>query len=78
MRFTRCKFSTFTAGNTHMLTKIHLLYPQAIIDIDGNNWSSRFGMLLCMNSVVIKVSTNSLQFLNERMRVHIFTQQLLL
>lgn len=28
----------------------------AIIDIDGNNWSSRFGMLLCSNSVVIKVS----------------------
>ena len=27
----------------------------AIIDIDGNNWSSRFGMLMCSNSVVIKV-----------------------
>jgi len=27
----------------------------AIIDIDGNSWSSRFGMLLCSNSVVIKV-----------------------
>jgi len=27
----------------------------AIIDIDGNNWSSRFGTLLCSNSVVIKV-----------------------
>jgi len=33
-----------------------ILCSQAIIDIDGNNWSSRFGMLLCMNSVVIKVS----------------------
>ena len=28
----------------------------AIIDIDGNNWSSRFGMLLCSNSIIIKVS----------------------
>jgi len=30
---------------------------KAIIDIDGNNWSSRFAKLLCTNSVVIKVST---------------------
>ncbi|KAL7531612.1 hypothetical protein ACHAWF_003847 [Thalassiosira exigua] len=28
---------------------------EAIIDIDGNNWSSRFGLLLCSNSVVIKI-----------------------
>lgn len=28
---------------------------RAVIDIDGNSWSSRFGELLCMNSVVIKV-----------------------
>ena len=27
----------------------------AIIDIDGNSWSERFGKLLCMNSVVLKV-----------------------
>jgi hypothetical protein len=27
----------------------------AIIDIDGNNWSSRFASLLCTNSVIIKV-----------------------
>jgi hypothetical protein len=27
----------------------------AIIDMDGNSWSSRFGSLLCYNSVVIKV-----------------------
>jgi hypothetical protein len=30
---------------------------KAIIDIDGNNWSSRFPKLLCTNSVVIKVRT---------------------
>jgi hypothetical protein len=28
---------------------------RAIVDIDGNAWSARFGELLCMNSVVIKV-----------------------
>jgi hypothetical protein len=28
---------------------------KAIIDIDGNTWSSRFPKLLCTNSVVIKV-----------------------
>ena len=27
----------------------------AILDIDGNSWSSRFGSLLCYNSVVLKV-----------------------
>jgi hypothetical protein len=27
----------------------------AILDMDGNSWSSRFGSLLCFNSVVIKV-----------------------
>ncbi|GKY97246.1 hypothetical protein MPSEU_000683000 [Mayamaea pseudoterrestris] len=26
-----------------------------IIDIDGNSWSSRFGKLLCFNSVILKV-----------------------
>jgi hypothetical protein len=26
-----------------------------IIDVDGNSWSSRFGTLLCYNSVVLKV-----------------------
>jgi hypothetical protein len=27
----------------------------AVLDIDGNSWSSRFGALLCYNSVVVKV-----------------------
>lgn len=33
-----------------------LMKYKAIIDIDGNTWSSRFAKLLCTNSVVIKVS----------------------
>jgi hypothetical protein len=28
---------------------------RAVVDIDGNSWSARFGELLCMNTVVIKV-----------------------
>jgi hypothetical protein len=32
-----------------------LMKYKAIIDIDGNTWSSRFTKLLCTNSVVIKV-----------------------
>jgi hypothetical protein len=28
---------------------------KAVLDIDGNSWSSRFGALLCYNSVVLKV-----------------------
>jgi hypothetical protein len=38
---------------------IHLPHFQkyrAVVDIDGNSWSDRFGNLLCLNSVVIKVS----------------------
>jgi len=35
---------------------------KAIIDIDGNNWSSRFGMLLCMNSVVIKIDPDFIEY----------------
>ena len=27
----------------------------AVLDMDGNSWSSRFGALLCYNSIVIKV-----------------------
>ena len=38
-------------------TKSMLDFQQytAILDMDGNSWSSRFGTLLCYNSVVIKV-----------------------
>jgi hypothetical protein len=28
---------------------------RAILDIDGNSWSGRFGSLLCFNSVILKV-----------------------
>ncbi len=51
--------ATFTEENTTILTERmkfdDMSEYKAIIDIDGNDWSSRFPKLLCMNSVVIKV-----------------------
>ncbi len=51
--------ATFTKENATILTDRmkfdDMMKYKAIIDIDGNDWSSRFPKLLCMNSVVIKV-----------------------
>lgn len=33
-----------------------------IIDIDGNSWSSRFGKLLCYNSVILKVEPQYIDY----------------
>mmetsp|Transcript_3386 Transcript_3386/g.5892 ORF Transcript_3386/g.5892 Transcript_3386/m.5892 type:complete len:493 (+) Transcript_3386:3-1481(+) len=35
---------------------------KAILDIDGNNWSSRFPRLLCTNSVVIKIDPDYIEY----------------
>ncbi|KAL3793278.1 hypothetical protein ACHAW5_003951 [Stephanodiscus triporus] len=35
---------------------------KAIIDIDGNDWSSRFPMLLCTNSVIIKIEPDFIEY----------------
>jgi hypothetical protein len=35
---------------------------KAVIDIDGNSWSSRFVRLLCMNSVVLKVQPSRIDY----------------
>jgi hypothetical protein len=35
---------------------------RAIIDVDGNSWSSRFAKLLCYASVVLKVQPNSVDY----------------
>ena len=34
----------------------HYQKYRAVLDIDGNSWSSRFPMLLCLNSPVIKIA----------------------
>ena len=46
-------FLVFFVLTFYILFKMMLI--SAIIDIDGNNWSTWFGLLLCINSVVIKV-----------------------
>jgi Glycosyl transferase family 90 len=35
---------------------------KAILDMDGNSWSSRFGTLLCYNSVVVKVEPKYFEY----------------
>eukprot|EP00571_Detonula_confervacea_P009091 CAMPEP_0172316966 /NCGR_PEP_ID=MMETSP1058-20130122/30145_1 /TAXON_ID=83371 /ORGANISM="Detonula confervacea, Strain CCMP 353" /LENGTH=461 /DNA_ID=CAMNT_0013031409 /DNA_START=229 /DNA_END=1611 /DNA_ORIENTATION=- len=44
------------------LNPMEMMKYKSIIDIDGNNWSSRFGMLLCSNSVVIKVEPDFIEY----------------
>lgn len=39
----------------------NMMNYKAIIDIDGNSWSSRFGELLCTNSVVIKITPEHME-----------------
>lgn len=36
---------------------------RAIVDMDGNSWSSRFNLLLCYNSVVIKIEPTWVDYL---------------
>jgi Glycosyl transferase family 90 len=51
-------FSEETLRNILMLPGMHdsnFTNYKAILDIDGNSWSARFGRLLCKNSVVVKV-----------------------
>lgn len=48
------KLSNQTIATGHMPFDDQMKY-RAIIDIDGNAWSSRFSKILCTNSVAIKV-----------------------
>lgn len=41
---------------------------RGIVDIDGNSWSSRFGMLLCLSSVVLKVQPASVDYFHPQLR----------
>ena len=41
---------------------------KAIIDIDGNNWSSRFPKLLCTNSIVIKVEPDYIEYFYDELK----------
>eukprot|EP01082_Thalassiosira_pseudonana_P012692 g11429.t1 g11429 contig5:826938-828536(+) len=44
---------------------------KAIIDIDGNNWSSRFIRLLCTNSVVIKIEPDYIEYFYDDLRPNV-------
>ena len=55
-----CQGFKSMTGNSSTITAKHVRFNdqmkyKAIIDIDGNTWSSRFTKLLCTNSVIIKV-----------------------
>lgn len=54
---TRVRFNATEVGG--YLPKISpmstFMNYKAILDMDGNSWSSRFGTLLCYNSVVVKI-----------------------
>ena len=41
---------------------------RAILDIDGNSWSSRLNLLLCYNSVVIKIEPTWVDYLQFKSR----------
>jgi len=41
---------------------------RAVIDIDGNSWSSRFADLMCMNSVMIKVQPDWVDYFYPELR----------
>jgi hypothetical protein len=40
----------------------------AVLDTDGNSWSSRFGRLLCLNSVVVKVEPRYVDYFYRGLR----------
>ena len=41
---------------------------RGIIDIDGHSWSGRFGSLLCLNSVVLKIDPSYVEYFYARQR----------
>jgi hypothetical protein len=46
---------TTVGGLVHTIPRRAFSEYRAVLDMDGNSWSSRFGRLLCDNSVVLKV-----------------------
>jgi hypothetical protein len=53
----RCKFDITEVGGfvNGLSSMTAFMQYKVILDMDGNSWSSRFGTMLCYNSVVIKV-----------------------
>mmetsp|Transcript_52 Transcript_52/g.83 ORF Transcript_52/g.83 Transcript_52/m.83 type:complete len:438 (-) Transcript_52:72-1385(-) len=49
-------------GKANIIPQEEFQNYTAIIDVDGNSWSSRFGELLCYNSVVLKVEPKFVEY----------------
>lgn len=49
-------------GRANVIPQVDFQQYAAIIDVDGNSWSSRFGELLCYNSVVLKVAPEFVEY----------------
>jgi hypothetical protein len=41
---------------------------RAVVDLDGDSWSSRFGSLLCSNSVVLKVEPRHVEYFYDSLK----------
>merc|ERR1712238_25791 len=54
------EFSNRTIAAAYIRFEEQMQY-RAIIDIDGNAWSSRFSLILCTNSVAIKVDPDYIE-----------------
>jgi Glycosyl transferase family 90 len=61
---TRVKFNITEVGGflPSISPMTSFMNYKAILDMDGNSWSSRFGTLLCYNSVVVKVEPKYFEY----------------
>lgn len=60
---TRVKFNiTEVGGFLKGIPMSNFMNYKAILDMDGNSWSSRFGTLLCYNSVVVKIEPKYFEY----------------
>jgi Glycosyl transferase family 90 len=55
-------------GRDDLLKFLDFQRYRAILDIDGNSWSGRFGSLLCFNSVVLKVEPTYVDYFYHKYR----------
>lgn len=49
-------------GKANHIRQVDFQKYMAIIDVDGNSWSSRMGELLCYNSVVLKIEPQFVEY----------------
>ena len=61
---TRVKFNVTEVGGflPGLKPMTSFMNYKAILDMDGNSWSSRFGTLLCYNSLVVKIEPKYFEY----------------